>query len=440
MLSLLKFNEENASVRVFHNLFRTIDITYFIMVKCSYETALPEKFVNSLEKKTEKLKSLDCAETFDQIKSFLEEYKNIVPGFEYAFIIQTEGYFQADSTEGFSILIKHVYRIVDLSDFIKSIRRKFKKKCPDRLYPQPFNSLFIIVDSSRKKKTRLFLGNKSLSDENTALYLRKDNKNFALFSSSDAELGLLSYLTEKPHRIASLLIVFAVFTALVYAFAGGNKLEDELKIQTEIIQERIRNLDIEEMEKILDVKLDRLFMPARETALRKTYEISVPTAITLTPVFDSKNIYLASEQKIFVFDKRNRNLVWQKNFRKNIVATEILDFKRLLLCFDDDTASAVERDSGTLFWETNFESDKERPSGLKPGQISLEMDRRLNGSLILNPSKNKIKIKTILDGTDLTEFSPEEGIDFISKFDSYEKSLYIASGKKLICLKLDVNN
>jgi len=440
MLSLLKFNDSDPRIKVFHNFYKGADVSYFILLKTDQ---LDVEYNTISNKFSERVCSLDfnCAEVISEtVEEILIESELVIDKLEMTIFIDFAGHFWNYHTKGFTVLVKHVYRVMDIETYLKSIFRKLKKQSLNCLLPQPYNSHFIIVESSEEENTRLFLKNRSLSEENIVLFLNRNQKSYCMFSTSNIELGMLQYLTEKPHRITAIIIFVAVLISIVYAFSGNNKFEDSFQLQTELIQERVRNLDLEEIEKYLGIELDQLFIPARNIDLEENWVYQTNSKITSRPIFDSRNIYMSLSSSVFVLNKRNQKPLWERTFIKKIIDQELLDFKRLLISFEDGTAIALERDTGITLWDTNVLCSNQVDRNFLPLQISLDMDRRLNSSLILCASKSRLEIKTILDGSTLTTYQATNDIDFVTEFDSYEKSVYIVKGKIITEVKLKIEN
>ncbi len=247
---------------------------------------------------------------------------------------------------------------------------------------------------------------------------------------------------KKFHLYVLILLMMLIFS-IYYLFMGRDAVDDRLHITREQFQLTIRNIDILKLQEILPLDYGILLVPQHNIELTVDWESLLPFPVTLKPYFCLRNIYLASNDKLYAYDKKNKKNTWNISLNHNIIALEILDSNLMLVMTADNISHCLKRDTGDIVWQKGDDTHQLAFSPAppyQPVQISLEMDRRLNTSIILIPQYNSLTLINILNGDTLSYYATEDVISYVSDFDFIEKSIYMIKGNRLYKVRFDIRN
>ncbi len=244
----------------------------------------------------------------------------------------------------------------------------------------------------------------------------------------------------KRFRITIFFLLLMLFFSGYYIFQGDNTVEDRLHIIREQFQLEVRNIDVLKLQELLPLDYGILLVPQRNIELFIEWESVIPFDVTLPPSYDLRQIYLASDNKVYAYDKRDNKNTWSQEFPAVVTTIEILDANLMIITTVENTSYCLKRDTGDTVWKRSGgeQASLYQHAPYKPVQISLEMDRRLNNSIVLFPDEKSLILLNILNGDTLFYYHADSKIDFISEFDYIDKALYIVKGRRLYKVRFDI--
>ncbi len=251
-----------------------------------------------------------------------------------------------------------------------------------------------------------------------------------------------SIFAKLKFRISAILMFALIIFSAVYVFKGNNQVEDAIQVKKEFVDQTLKNISLEKIPEALQINYEKMMNPSKDISLFKEWSTNINFRITENPSFDLNNIYLISYDKLIVFDKKNLRSQWKKNLGVTIDDLVLIDGNLMLAICSNNRTYCLKRDTGDIVWEQphNMVSEPDSCNYLLPKQITLDQDRRLNASLVLYPTKNKVYLIENTKGNIKCFYSSTENISFISDYDVVDKSFYLVEKTKLTKIKLNILN
>ncbi len=304
-------------------------------------------------------------------------------------------------------------------------------------------SQFIAVSSDIIKRIDF----SSLNIYNSKSYLEnqfeKKPYSYSIVShSSNRSKQRKSWLKGKKFRLTALALLLMLAFSLYYTFMGKNTVEDRLHITREQFQLTVRNIDILKIQEMIPLDYGLLFVPQENIELFVEWESVLPFQVTLTPNYDMRFIFLSSNNKLYAYEKKDKKNRWMVSLPNDIYSIEILDANLMVATTVQNQSFCLKRDTGDIIWhrEGIGVSKLGEESRYKPVQISLEMDRRLNNTVVLFPDKRSLTLLNLLNGDTLYHYESDYQITFVSDFDFIDKSVYIVKSNKLYKIRIDIRS
>ena len=244
---------------------------------------------------------------------------------------------------------------------------------------------------------------------------------------------------KKKYFIPAIFILIAMIISAYYVYFRNNELEIQLDKSRYIINQRIRNIDIDRFPLRLQLEFERLRRDFTNIQLQKEWTTVLDFDPTHPPIFDIRNLYFVSFDKIAVYNKNDLTSVWVKQLDFDIESFSLIDGNNLLVIDSNGNVYAFNRNTGELSW---YSSLKERYIGISsvtanPFQITHNEDRRIITSIIIIPMDNKIKIFCSVTGEEFFTLEFEDHIYFISEYDQLNNAFYVSYGNRIAKIILD---
>lgn len=246
-------------------------------------------------------------------------------------------------------------------------------------------------------------------------------------------------------QISTGIIILVTLLATIYMIFG-NRFLDQLLHRTRINVKRNASLRLDQIPNTIAVDTQNLLkylerivsLPARNIELDILWSATLPYQVTSAPVFSVDTIFLASENNLIAFEKRNRELLWKKSFENRINSLFFGD-KTLMVCLEDNQAYGY-REDGNQIWQQEVSSPITDIGFLEPSRISPEEDPRLDKSVTVVPSARIITILDAQRGENLSTITFKEQIYSLSAYDNYANCFYAIVDDGLICIGLKIAN
>jgi hypothetical protein len=256
----------------------------------------------------------------------------------------------------------------------------------------------------------------------------------------------------KPRRrklnrlqISTGIIILLTLVATAYMLFG-NRFLDQLLHRTRINVKRNATLRLDQIPNTIVVDTQNLLkylerivnLPARNIELDILWSATLPYQVTSAPVFSMDTIYLAADNNLIAFEKKNRELIWKKSFEHRINSLFVSD-NILMVCLDGDTAFGFKED-GSQIWQLDISSPITDLGYLEPSRIAPEDDPRLDKSITIVPSSKIINVIDAHRGETLSTITFKEDIFSLSAYDSYANCFYAIVGDGIISIGLKIAN
>ena len=191
----------------------------------------------------------------------------------------------------------------------------------------------------------------------------------------------------------------------------------------------------------MQLEFERLIRDFNNIQLRIDWTAELDFDITLQPVFDLRNIYLVSFNKIAVYNKNDMTSVWIKQFDNDIESISLLDGNNIMLIDIRGLVHVINRNNGDLNWRYNLDVNNYFSSfdigAPRPIQITYNEDKRLITSIVFITVNNEINILCSITGEVFYRLILDDFIYFISDYDQMTNSVYVSYGNNIAKIILD---
>jgi hypothetical protein len=252
----------------------------------------------------------------------------------------------------------------------------------------------------------------------------------------------------KRFQVTAVVIMVLTLLALLYMQFGnrwlestGRKLKILLTSKTRLTVEQIPqylNIQSENIKRQLQ-KIERIAnQPARQIRLTQSWQTDLNFLITANPSFDTKNIYIASDNNLMAFDKNSKKLEWKKDFETNVKGVTVI--RGNLIVFLANQQMVCLKNGEDIFWTKPIDDRILVKQTLAPFELSSEEDPRIYGSILIVPSEKGIYVHDVNSGNQITAIMFEKRLQFLSDYDAYNNCFYAVVADGVHCISLDILN
>jgi len=226
------------------------------------------------------------------------------------------------------------------------------------------------------------------------------------------------------------IICLAVIGSIYYVFFGDNKIETNLEKNKFIINQKIRNIELDKFPLRLQLNL---VTNVKSIGLVTQWTTELGFDLTHPPYYDLKNLYLVTFDKIAVYDKDNLDIIWLKQMQYDIVSFSLIDGNNIFIVDSDGHTYALNRNNGEIVWKYDFHPPDVNylSFSLKPLLITNIEDKRLLTSILIVPINNQIIIFDTMLGEQLFTADLEDTVYHISSYDPIDNAIYVGHGEKI---------
>ncbi|HOZ01481.1 MAG TPA: PQQ-binding-like beta-propeller repeat protein [Candidatus Syntrophosphaera sp.] len=236
-------------------------------------------------------------------------------------------------------------------------------------------------------------------------------------------------------EVSSIILLGATFLAVLY-MAFGNRLLDVLfhRVRKEVIAGPIKEVRQNLIEDVGSV----VNSPARRIELAVEWSAPMDYEITAVPVFDLKNIYLASHDDLVAYSKNTHGQLWQKAFAQKIVSVLPND-AGIAVCLESSQTVCLDA-QGKELWSRDLATSCERAAQNPLCEITYEDDKRINRSIMVVSGDQAISVVDSRNGEQMSELKLKEKLRYLSAYDDLDSCFYAVMGNWLLCLRLKIVN
>ncbi len=270
-----------------------------------------------------------------------------------------------------------------------------------------------------------------------------------------------SFIKMKAQTIGTIIITALLISSVFYNLFGNREVENQLSILKTLIQENIRNTDIEDIslnvtakmkelnpkfnkeqvEEFIQDYLSKMTQPAKEIIVENTDSIISDKNISSIPLFDTKLLYVCSGNILTAYGRKNFNKKWVFVADMNILHTDLVDGNRILAS-GKTVEVCINRKTGEEIWRKSVAYnpvDKSKRT-VFPIQISFFEEKRLKNSVLLRLSGKNLEFVSSVDGAVISTYVFKDNIEMISEYDHVKKCLYAINGNTITELSIKIKN
>lgn len=313
----------------------------------------------------------------------------------------------------------------------------------NRLFIGEEQSFFVVNDRICARLSQNEMDKETLAVYLDSLGVGDDTLWLSLF----AKPKLIMPTKKRLNRLQLSTIIIILLTVLATLYMMfGNSFLDQFWHRARLKVQRNRSLRLEQIPDSLSEDMQNLFkyinrivnMPAREIELGVAWSTTLSYDVTNTPVFSIDNIFLASDNTVLAFDKKNRQLKWNKSFEDEI--NSLVFSENTLMVFLESGQSFGFKEDGTELWQSELKSNFQLSKGMCPFGISPEDDPRLSRPILVVPSLKAISIVYPGSGETLSAISFKDDIHRLSAYDSFANCFYAIVDDGILCISLRIEN
>jgi len=240
---------------------------------------------------------------------------------------------------------------------------------------------------------------------------------------------------KRKYYLPMIIICLAVLGSIVYVFFGDNQIESNLERNKIIINQKLRNIQLDKFPLKLPLNL---VTNVKSTTLATEWTTELPFDLTHPPYFDLRNLYLVSFDKIAVYDKDTLENIWMKQLDFDIISFALIDGNNIFIADSYGNIYALNRNNGEVNWRHDFTEPEiyNISFSLNPLLITNNEDKRFLTSLLIVPINNRIVIFDNIQGDQLFTTEFDDTIYHMSAYDLIDKAIYVGHGSKISKLLL----
>lgn len=252
----------------------------------------------------------------------------------------------------------------------------------------------------------------------------------------------------KPFHISAFTIIVVTLLAVLYMQFGNRFLESGARKLKLIITDKsvLRAEQIPQYLKIESESIRRQLktierianQPARNVGLNELWHTEMDFLITAAPGFDFNNIYIASDNQLLAFDKKNKKLRWKHIFAADIREVSVIE-GNLIVFLDNQTLMCLNRNN-QLTWNKAFVDKYPGKQSLVPFEVTKDDDPRLNSSVLVLPGERGMYVYDVNSGYLLANQAFDSKMQFMSQYDPFDNCFYTVVAAGVHCISLDIKN
>ncbi len=248
----------------------------------------------------------------------------------------------------------------------------------------------------------------------------------------------------KVHISAAILLLL---TLAAIAYIGfGNNWFDVIAHKARILFRSRRTTTLEEIPNILKIDNSNIFKyldktvnaPARNIELLIMWSTDLPYHITAAPAFNLDTIYLASDNNLLAFNKKNRNLLWKTPLAADIVS--ILNTEAGVVVALENRQLLGLKDDGSLIWTQDVNAYLSDRSHLQALEITNADNPRIARSITVIPLERGLSVVDSHRGENLCELKLTQKLQYFSDYDRFDSCFYAVVADAILCIELKIIN
>ena len=243
---------------------------------------------------------------------------------------------------------------------------------------------------------------------------------------------------KKKYYFAIIFITIVLLVSAYYVFFWENELDIQLEKSKYIINQRIRNIELDRFPLRLQLDFERLLKVTKIISLEKEWSTEIDFDLTHPPFFDLRNLYLVSFDKIAVYDRSNLLNIWRKQLEHDIMSFLLIDGNNIFIVDIQGHIYTVNRNTGEQVWSHNFGEMYvyNQMFSTRNLLITNNDDKRLITSILVTPLNDEIYVLDVLSGEILNSIKMDDLIYYISDYDPVDNAFYVGYGNKIAKLIL----
>jgi len=246
-------------------------------------------------------------------------------------------------------------------------------------------------------------------------------------------------------QITSVSLITLALLATIY-MVFGNRMLDQLLHKMRLDFQKEKTLRLEQIPTILQTSNENLRkymdhivnLPARNISMEVDWSTDLPYDVSLNPVFSLDNIYLSSDCRFNAYSKKNRQLLWSKEFNDRITSV-LMGQNAVIVSLANQQMLGLAED-GTLLWQQNLPTQSLVSDRFASCEIRGKDDPRLDRSIVVVPSQRGISIVDPDRGEMLSSITLKQDLESLSAYDNYDNCFYAVVDGAILKIDLKIEN
>ncbi len=241
-----------------------------------------------------------------------------------------------------------------------------------------------------------------------------------------------------------ILITLAILASLYMVF--GNRVLDQMLHKARLSVQKEKTIRLEQIPAILETSNENLRkymdhivnLPARNISMEVSWSTDLPYDVSLSPVFSLDKIFLGSDKQLNAYAKKNRKLLWSKEFPARIVSI-MMGQNSLLISLENQQLIALHED-GEMLWQQNMPTHILVAERFGSCEISSKDDPRLDRSIVVIPSQRVISVIDPGRGETISSLTLKQDLEALSTYDNFDNCFYAVVDGAILRVDLRIIN
>jgi hypothetical protein len=246
-------------------------------------------------------------------------------------------------------------------------------------------------------------------------------------------------------HISTFILILLTIVAITYVIFGNRFIDVGVRKLRALFHSG-QKTSLEQVPEVLNVSGNKIVrylgravsMPAKDVGLEIAWSTDLPYEITVPPTFNFGSLFLASNEILMAFNKKDQHLQWKNSLPARIACVKVTS-EGLIVNLADHRIMGISF-NGKKMWEQNIDSCGTEGQMLPAVEITNENDPRMDGSITVVPSAKAISVISSASGEIMAKIPLTEDLKFFTDYDANASCFYAVIQNSLACVRMKVSN
>ena len=246
-------------------------------------------------------------------------------------------------------------------------------------------------------------------------------------------------------QISSIILITLAICASIY-MVFGNRILDQYLHKARLSIQKEKTIRLEQIPAILETSNENLRkymdhivnLPARNISMEVNWTTDLPYDVSLSPIFSLDKIFLCSDKQINAYAKKNRKLLWSKEFPERI-SSVLMGQNAILISLVNQQVIGMHED-GEVLWQQNMPTHSLVADRFGTCEIGSKDDPRLDRSIVVIPSQRGISVIDPARGETFSSLTLKQDLESLSTYDNFDNCFYAVVDGAILKIDLKIVN